>query len=314
MASSKRVRNSQTRRFGIGEWYGFLFTELSAEQRRTFAELQLSGTRHDIPRCPFLSTPEREIVCNKKGGVCSLRLYELQANAATAHVASGELGRLRTVCPNRFEEDRLIYRWVSETLLGVQQARIAPEVSFLQRLGSDDQDPQEPRGREDVGRIDKVLVVPNSDPLMWCALEVQAVYFSGREMAQEWHVIRNHPGPGIPFPAAHRRPDYRSSGPKRLMPQLQIKVPSLRRWGKKMAVVVDEDFWAAMAPMETVRDVSNCDIAWFVVGYDEERGRARLRKREVYFTTLERSIEGLTAGVPVSLEVFEQQIRAKLRR
>lgn len=43
----------------------------------------------------------------------------------------------------------------------------------------------------------------------------------------------------------------------------------MRRWGKKMAVVVDRDFFEQLAPMSRVRDVSNCDIAWFILGYEE---------------------------------------------
>ncbi len=31
-------------------------------------------------------------------------------------------------------------------------------------------------------------------------------------------------------------------------------------------------------------------------------------------TTLERAVEGLTAGTPVSLQVFEDRIRAKMQR
>ena len=115
-----------------------------------------------------------------------------------------------------------------------------------------------------------------------------------------------------PFPAGRRQPDYRSSGPKRLMPQLQIKVPTLRRWGKKMAVVVDRGFFDAMGKMDTVRHVSNCDIAWFVVRYDEKGTMATLARDEVYLTTLETSVEGLTAGIPVDLDTFEQRILAKI--
>ncbi len=121
---------------------------------------------------------------------------------------------------------------------------------------------------------------------------------------------------GTPSPAARRQPDYRSSGPKRLMPQLQIKVPSLRRWGKKMAVVVDRRFFEAMGMhrMETVRHVSNCDVAWFVVDYKEEKGKARLIRHRVYFTTLERSVEGLRAGIPTDLATFEERIEAKFQK
>jgi hypothetical protein len=57
-----------------------------------------------------------------------------------------------------------------------------------------------------------------------------------------------------------------------------------------------------------------CDIAWFVVGYDEAQGSARLTPKEAHFTTLEQAVEGLTAGIPVSLEVFEERIRRKLAR
>src|ERR1700681_998515 len=98
----------------------------------------------------------------------------------------------------------------------------------------------------------------------------------------------------LPFPFANRHPDYRSSAPKRLMPQLQIKVPSLRRWGKKMAVVVDQDFFRNMGPMQAARDVSNCDVIWFVVKFDESQGEARIVPDMIHLTTLEHSVEGLT--------------------
>ena len=96
------------------------------------------------------------------------------------------------------------------------------------------------------------------------------------------------------------------------MPQLQIKVPTLRRWGKKMAVVVDSDFFEAIGAMDHVPDVSNCDIAWFVVRYIEAGTKATLTRDKVQFTTLERAVEGLTAGTPVNLDVFEARIRQKL--
>ena len=96
------------------------------------------------------------------------------------------------------------------------------------------------------------------------------------------------------------------------MPQLQIKVPSLRRWGKKMAVLVDRSFFSAMSHMDEVGDVSNCDIAWFVVNYIREDDRARLHPDGAQLTTLECAVEGLTAGVPLSQAEFGARIRAKL--
>ena len=200
-------------------------------------------------------------------------------------MALGITGRLRTVCPNRFEEGRLIYQWVGEKILGTTDVVSVREVGFLERI-----DAEGSPANDDVGRIDRVLLIPGTSPLEWCALEVQAVYFSGGAMSREWTAIRDHETGNVPFPVSSRRPDYRSSGPKRLMPQLQIKVPSLRRWGKKMAVVVDEDFWGGLGPMDSVNHVSNCDIAWFIVGYDETSTGAKLALREVRLTTLERVV------------------------
>ena len=195
-------------------------------------------------------------------------------------------------------------------MLGHEEPLVISEIGFLERRQGKGSG-QQADGSE-VGRIDNVLVHPDLDVLQWCALEIQAVYFSGGAMTREYAALIKHKGSSIPFPVAHRRPDYRSSGPKRLMPQLQIKVPSLRRWGKKMAVVVDDSFFSSLGEMDAVDDVSNCDIAWFVVKYDESGGEARLRRDFVRFTTLERAVEGLTGGDPVSLPTFEGRIREKL--
>ena len=312
MPKAKIVREKRPKppqlRFGIGEWYGVPLAALTAEERHRFAEIQyLPASERPVVDCPF----QLKEACNKVGGVCSLRLYEKSVEIGEVKPATGEPGQLRTICPARFEEDQTVYRWVAETVLAASDPLILGEIGFLESPPSSKIEAVP----SDVGRIDKVLVAPDSRPLSWCALEVQAVYFQGRAMNNDFAVIRDHAGDTLPFPAVLRRPDYRSSGPKRLMPQLQIKVPSLRRWGKKMAVVVDRSFFLAMGKMRTVPHISNCDVAWFVVRYEETGGRRyRLVPDGVQFTTLEDSVEGLTAGVPVSLEVFEKRIMAKLER
>lgn len=172
-------------------------------------------------------------------------------------------------------------------------------------------------GEEDdsnaVGKIDQVLVHIDGDALKWCALEMQAVYFSGKSMENDFKIMREWTGPGIPFPAVQRRPDFRSSGPKRLMPQLQTKVPTISRWGRKMAVVVDREFWNSLGLMREVKDLSNSEIVWFVVTYElSADGRFQLKRDQLHFTTLNSAVEGLTGGTPMSLERFESQIRARL--
>jgi hypothetical protein len=196
---------------------------------------------------------------------------------------------------------------VSEVILHDSTPRIIKEIGFLEKTWMDEKD--------DVGRIDMVLVSSTTgNTFSWCALEIQAVYFSGDSMNKEYNSIIKYKGETIPFPAGRRRPDYRSSGPKRLMPQLQTKVPTLRRWGKKMAVVVDRDFFNSLGPMDSVEDISNCDIAWFVVKFTENNNKAVLEPDFVRFTTLERAVEGLTGGTPVSLYEFESRIRYKLAK
>lgn len=159
-----------------------------------------------------------------------------------------------------------------------------------------------------------VLVNTKSPFFEWCALEMQAVYFSGKSMSSELRALKSWDGPGIPFPTGIRRPDFRSSGPKRLMPQLQVKVPTLSRWGKKTAVVVDEAFWQSLSPMDEVEHVSNCDIAWFVINYrhKSDEGRFQLDGAALHHTTLDHAVKGLTGGIPSSREQFEAELRRRL--
>lgn len=300
-------------RYGIGERYGKSFVRLSPEKRRELARIQTlkKGKRPKI-NCPFRSASGIQVPCAKPGGVCSLRHYQLDEETRRVSWPTGGDGLLVTTCPHRFKQGGLIFNWIGETLLECPDPLIVSEVGFLAQEGVPIAGAPEAIEPQDVGRIDSVLVHPSKDPLTWAALEIQAVYFSGPSMSKEFAVLRGPINQMLPLPVAIRRPDYRSSGPKRLMPQLQIKVPTLRRWGKKMAVVVDLGFFSALGSMGHVCDISNCDIAWFVVDYDESGGEFALKPAYVRMTTLERAVEGLTGGTPVSLSLFEQRIREKL--
>ncbi|MEJ7849157.1 MAG: NotI family restriction endonuclease [Pyrinomonadaceae bacterium] len=307
-------------RFGIGEWYGYSFVYLTTEERKQYAAIAPVQNKQNAPPCPFQSTNKKTIPCTKKGGICSLRLYE-QEDGGSAKPAGGDAGKLRVLCPHRFKQNDTVYSTVSEILIGTSNPAIVSEVRFLRRPANpvnptDDQTtPKEDTKSEDVGNIDIVLVNTDSLELRWCALEIQAVYFSGEKMSDLFAHIANFEGAGIPFPDKVRRPDYRSSGPKRLMPQLQIKVPTLRRWGKKMAVVVDVPWFRTnLVGVETVDDISNCDIAWFLIDFDESTNPATLAVSRYELQTLERAVEGLTGGFPVTLAEFESKIRSKMSR
>jgi len=292
-------------RYSIGEWYGQGFETLLPREwhRRALVEHEtdcLTGTD-----CPF-QVGER---CNKKGGVCSLRQYRQAGDGPVSGV-----GPLITTCPQRFLESGTIFRWVGETLLQTSDPLVLSEIGFLDRLRPEQSPAEEEQDARDfIGRIDNVLVHPTRSPLDWCALELQAVYFSGRSMSNEFKMLSEKELQALPYPAAHRRPDWRSSGPKRLLPQLQTKVPTIRTWGKKVAVVIDEAFFSSLVALDREKHLSNAEIAWFVVGYDPAPRGWRLVPREVIFTKLDASVKSLTGGVPLPREKFEAQLLLKLR-
>lgn len=334
-------------RFHIAEWYGHPFKDLGdwdrvrlaghnvggaamskAELARMVAleELAALGTlkpkeadrlnvlRDKLTRqqaeelpCPF-RTDSPHPTCTKPGGVCSIRIY--REEAGTIEPIEGERGRLRALCPWRFHQDGTAFDKIGESLLSDPAPLRAGEVGFLESTGNLDSDPG-----EDVGRIDMILVKsngPDGSAMEWVAVEVQAVYFSGKKMSIEFDHLRLTQGK-LSMAQEKRRPDYRSSGVKRLMPQLLTKVPTLRRWGKKMAVVVDAPFFYSMGKMERVPHLSNADIVWCLVDFvdDGDGGPFKLKVVEQFFTTLESATLGLTGGVPVSQGEFEKRIRAK---
>lgn len=329
--------------FGIAEWFGELYASLGQldRQRLFFATANkkkrsemlseaeqplknILASQPDKLECRFMAdspelAPKAGTACNKASGVCSIRSFSDSEEGV-------QFGPITATCPNRFLEGRLIIEAIGKELLSTREPLIAKEIPFLKRFIATD--PKAEAGgaeeswskglvgdKEDVGRIDMVCAHPDLDRLDWCAVELQAVYFSGDAMSKDFTVIGAHEGNDIPMPGAkNRRPDYRSSGPKRLMPQLQIKVPTLRRWGKKMAVVVDEPFFQSLGPMDKVDDVSNCDIVWVIVRFTEQdgSGTAEISLADLRYTTLERAVEGLTAGVPTTLPEFEANLSSKL--
>ena len=134
-------------------------------------------------------------------------------------------------------------------------------------------------------------------------------------MDREFARLRDHPGRPA-FPAAVRRPDWRLSGAKRLMPQLQIKVPTLRRWGAKLAVAVDAPFFASLggASPQPSQDLGDGDIIWLVPELTLDRqGRHRLARGHWEVLTLEKSSDKLLAAQTVSRKAFEDTLRGKLK-
>ena len=284
-------------RFGIFEWYGVRLTALSAAERRDRAGVALRDA-DDVPMCPFRSAHTR---CAKHGGVCSIRRYQRGVDG----VLGPGVGTPVIVCPNRFEQERLPARWLAE-IVGFDEAetQVATEVAFMRGTET----------RRAAGKIDMVVASTSNETVRWYGLEVQAVYFSGEGMRSEFERLRD--GDPVRFPNAVRRPDWRSSSAKRLMPQLQIKVPTLRRWQAKMAVVVDRPFFESIGGPSAVpsHDLGDGDIIWMVVDMDySDLMAGRLTKGHWEVMTLEASSDRLLAAETVPQQAFLDLLQQKLR-
>ncbi len=301
---TRSLQSKVRSRYSIGEWYGRDVLRLDPAIRREWAARELAEDAISSHPCPF----HPRGVCNKKGGVCTLRLYRQEGTGPVEGTGSPVC-----VCPSRFFEGGMIHRWVGETILGTPEPFVLSEIGFLDRLRPAAGPEEEDAEGDMIGRIDNVLLHPSRYPLEWCALEIQAVYFSGKAMSHEFKLLSGSTAEAFPFPAQHRRPDWRSSGPKRLLPQLQTKTPTIRTWGKKVAVVVDEPFFGSLVGLDRERHLSNAEIVWFVVGYEQTVSGWKLVPKETVFTKLESSVKALTGGIPLPKEKFEEQLLEKLR-
>jgi hypothetical protein len=110
-------------RYGTGELFGFDFSTLPPERVR-----ELSRTSHKNMVCPFkrVQYGKPATKCNKKGGVCSLRLFVKDESGGV----EGK-GEPVTICPNRVLEANVVARWVGETLLGTSKPVVISELPFL---------------------------------------------------------------------------------------------------------------------------------------------------------------------------------------
>jgi hypothetical protein len=67
-------------------------------------------------------------------------------------------------------------------------------------------------------------------------------------------------------------------------------------------------------PRSLARALSNCDIVWVVVRFDDEpgTGKAKLAIDQTIFTTLDDAVDALTSGLPTTLPGFEAKLSGKL--
>lgn len=256
-------------KYGIAEWFGVDVTVMSEEQR-VHAALSALGQKDEEdfvpPECPFMQALQPGAPCNKTGGVCSIRRYAATSDGNAEAVAEQPV----TVCPSRFRErhgDADVFSTIGSMLYADEHPLVIKEVPFLQKRNA-------PAGKGKAGRIDWIVLPGDSaahtDP-RWTAVETQAIYFSGDNIWLDVDDYLANPQ-DVRLPVGNRRPDYRSSGPKRLSPQLDVKAPRIGRWGKNTIVVVDEYFWSQMPGLDESKklDPANDEVIWLVLRYDAD--------------------------------------------
>lgn len=285
-------------RYGIAEWFGNAFVGLTVAERQRYAAVALGAT--PIPACPF---QENQPPCRKAGGVCSLQLYGEGDNGRAGPAEAPPV----ITCPARFEQDRAVVDWLAEVVgFPPDETLLAKEIPFMRSRTTD----------KPAGMIDLVVGRIAATELRWYALEIQAVYFSGSGMTSQFEALLHDDAPAPPYPDRVRRPDWRSSSAKRLMPQLQTKVPTLRSWLTKLAVAVDEPFFASIGGPSRNRshDVNDGDIIWLVprLVRVEGNGAYQLTRGHWEVLTLEASMDKLMAADRITRGAFEQLLLAKL--
>jgi Restriction endonuclease NotI len=207
---------------------------------RSILDVSLEATEiRNTKLCPFRGT-----TCTKSSktdpiGICSLS--DGQEAAA--------------ICPVRFLENDRIFRDAAKIAFGSGcEFGIFPEIRILRIFDGGTEDAKK------IGKVDFLIgKIEDGKVADFAAIEVQSSYFSGTEIvpALRYFLQHNELNEAI----SDRRPDFRSSAQKRLMPQLQLKVPVFRRWGKKFFVVVDTKFFHSLPKFKTT-SASNSEVIW----------------------------------------------------
>jgi hypothetical protein len=232
--------------------------------------------------CPF-----RDEKCNKGSlkdplGICTF----------------GDGVRAGAVCPNRFLEGDRVFADAARVVFG-DGARVvvAPEIRILEIPGS---------RRRKIGKVDFILGKLDRQGQVddFAALEVQAVYFSGKSIKPAFHAYLKT---GKVPRGSERRLDYRSSAQKRLVPQLSLKVPVFRRWGKKFFVAVDGMFFESLPIAKTVETIENSEVTWLVYPLESSGGQYTLGRPLVRFTLWEDVLAALREGKePTPAEIMRE--------
>jgi len=263
----------------ISEIFGFGVDNQSEAARASRAE----------KLCPFRNTPCTKASKSDPIGICSL---------SDGHTAAA-------LCPVRFLEGEKIFRDAAKIAFGDKvEFAIFPEIRILKVEGE--------KGKtRKIGKVDFLIGKINSNEVLdFAALEVQAVYFSGGETRSPMNYYLEHGK--LDVSKSDRRPDFRSSAQKRLAPQLQLKVPVFRRWGKKFFVVVDSHFFKNLPPFkETTK--SNSEVTWMNYPITKSGNNYSLEEAKIIYSEWDEIQTSLREGSPPEPSEIIHELQNKLK-
>ncbi len=244
----------------------------------------------DAKHCRFRNSPCTKSSITEPLGVCSLS----DGDTAAA------------LCPVRFLERKRIFADAAEIAFGTGCTfGVFPEIRILEIP------PKMEGGRsKKIGKVDFLLGrIDDGRITDFAAVEIQAAYFSGgslRKVFEHFMVER-----GLDGIDTRRRPDFRSCAQKRLVPQLQLKVPVFRRWGKKFFVVVDSEFFDSL-PTFPATTPGNSELTWLAYPIARDGHVYSLSRPKIVFSEWDEVQNSLREGKPPESHEIVSELQAKL--
>ena len=264
----------------ISEVFGYGVDDLSDEAQATRRNRQ----------CPF-----RNSDCTKSSKTDPIGICTLSDSVEAA-----------SLCPVRFVEGDRIFMDAARLAFGEGASfGIYPEIRILKIAAEHEGERDRKIGKVDfiLGRIDGGTVVD------FAAVEVQAAYFSGSEIRTPMNYFLEHGQ--LDIDNSDRRPDFRSSAQKRLVPQLQLKVPVFRRWGKKFFVVVDTQFFRAL-PTFSQTTQANSELTWLRYPIAKSGNSYTMQDVQVVYSEWDEVQNSLREGTPPEPSEIVDELQTKL--
>lgn len=241
--------------------------------------------------CPFGNSIPN---CNKDKandplGVCSV------------NTANG----VAITCPIRFREAGLIVEDAADFFFsGDATWTSLPEIRLKEA------------GGRSAGNIDLVLVQYDDagSVVDFGAIEIQAVYNSGNVRDPfRAYMQHNHSEGVFTWPGTRPRPDFLSSSRKRLVPQLLFKGSILRKWGKRVAIAIDDQFFATLPRIREVPE-EDAEVLWSVYTLSREHAGTpfRLTRSKSVFTKYDDVFDLVTKPEAGSIGDFVGTLQTKL--